>query len=499
MVHFRQKVATAHQTSICNATNAGRRKIRDILQQQDPLFQVPIFQRRYCWDEDQWDTLLSDALAGKPHSLGRLTCTNVANAVEANVGLDVAVDPSTPDSALDKADSSEVNDSNESEQNRAPQRRRTKHRSVILDGQQRFTTITLLLASLRDTLSLLLLEVKEEASSNPSLSMIQTINKFLFADMDELSSWLQKEREPTTNHQQSLLCEGVELSFAKLIPTFCDRWSYYTAILPKGCSSGASPNDLETVAGGPTSTKTSSWHRPLQAKQHFDSRLGGYKKEQLIDLANSILDNFHMLYFPIDIIGRDDGTEDLMVVYERLALRDATFCKPSRDDEFVSMDGIDMIRNLLLGSFRNESDTIQFYKTIWLPIERLADNNNHNVVTSTSSQEKDESIFLHSNVESGTTSCRTVSASNTGRNTHCTMRGMIQSFLLKQDDFVEQDAGTIGGRDYANFQFWLENQMKKQEDFFGESKKSSNYETAHMVVFQIGETMLEFAKAYFEC
>mmetsp|Transcript_30143 Transcript_30143/g.73287 ORF Transcript_30143/g.73287 Transcript_30143/m.73287 type:complete len:80 (+) Transcript_30143:302-541(+) len=44
-------------------------------------------------------------------------------------------------------------------------------------------------------------------------------------------------------------------------------------------------------------------------------------------LSNQLLDGVDMLVFPIDVgTGRTDGTQDLMVIYERLALRDATFC-----------------------------------------------------------------------------------------------------------------------------------------------------------------------------
>merc|ERR1712157_233060 len=79
-----------------------------------------------------------------------------------------------------------------------------------------------------------------------------------------------------------------------------------------------------------------------------------------------------MGYFPVDYKnGRNDGTEDLMVVYERLAIRDATWCKPHRKSEYMSMGGEDMIRNLLLGSFTNGQDVKKFYGEYWLPLEKL--------------------------------------------------------------------------------------------------------------------------------
>jgi len=77
--------------------------------------------------------------------------------------------------------------------------------------------------------------------------------------------------------------------------------------------------------------------------------------------------------FPRSMSGnRQDGTDDLQVIYERLAVRDATFCKPQRATEFASMGAADFVRNLLLGSFRSEADAIEMYKNHWLPLEQAA-------------------------------------------------------------------------------------------------------------------------------
>ena len=407
MTHFRQKVAAAHQTSICNATKVGRKPIRDILE-QDPNFQVPIFQRRYCWNVDQWDTLLSDAALGKDHSLGRLTCTNVGGHV---------------------VDGSPISHPN------------IERRSVILDGQQRFTTITLLLASIRDALQ----------SSYAGDVQIEAINNLLFVDQTALSSWIE-------NMTDTSLHEGMELNFAKLIPTYCDRWSYYAAILP--------------IDDSTFPDRTTIWHRPLKAKRHFDSHLKGYLREALHALATSVLNNFHMLYFPIDLVGRRDGTEDLMVVYERLAMRDATFCKPHREHEYVSMDGMDMIRNLLLGSFDNGDDTVRFYKDIWLPIERM-------------SVEPCASVQIRQ-LSQSTEPLKPCNENSMLSTSPRTMQGMIQSFLSKQD-VEEQDAGTIGGKDYAKFQSWLEGEIKA----FDPSREQKE------LIFDIGHNMLGHAKDYF--
>ena len=167
MAGFRQKVAAANQTTICNATNVGRITTRELLT-KNQSFEVPIFQRRYCWTSIQWKQLLSDAMFKRnngslgSHSLGRLTCTNVE----------------------------------------------TGARSCILDGQQRFTTVTILLASIRDAI------VCINQSENDSV--VKTINNMLFPDNKAFYDWAGKDEN---------LLEGTELSFAKLTPSFYDRKS----------------------------------------------------------------------------------------------------------------------------------------------------------------------------------------------------------------------------------------------------------------------------------
>lgn len=154
-----------------------------------------------------------------------------------------------------------------------------------------------------------------------------------------------------------------------------------------------------------------------------------------------------MLYFPIDIDkGAQDGTDDLMVVYERLALRDATFTKPSRKSEYLSMSGVDMIRNLLLGSFVDSDDSIGFYKQYWLPIEQLADTASH------STRRKFEEV----------------------------MQDIFEAFLASKEYGEDLCPGFVGGKIYAEFQSWFQRELEL----------SSCVEDAAR---NIGKLILEFA------
>lgn len=435
MTQFRQKVQTANQVSICNTTSdqVGRLPMREILSRD--VFCVPIFQRRYCWGETQWQTLLDDActtrtsssstsnksvVAGmmQQHSMGRLTCTNQAVVpAMGNIGAH--------------------------QLERENLLAGVKGRSCILDGQQRFTSVTILLSAIRDLLQEKIKEMSTQTAENDWGGKIQTainsIDDLLFSNLIQMRAWMYRP--------DAKLEEGVELPFARLVPTFCDRWSYYSAILP---SSTTVDNVLEA-----SSSSSSSWHRPLAAKRFFLSKLEHdfSSPTQLSNLLTCVLDGLTMLYFPVDVNqGYNDGTEDLMVIYERLALRDATFCKPRREEEYLSMDGVDMIRNLLLGSFHEQRDALDFYKDYWLPIEKLTSEKSY------------------------------------GRS----IQQVLEAFLEKQKDDTQveladskHNSGTIGGKIYADFQAWLEeatNCSVMKDDNTPEEKVS-----------QVGKELLDFA------
>ena len=78
------------------------------------------------------------------------------------------------------------------------------------------------------------------------------------------------------------------------------------------------------------------------------------------------------MYFPITVDPDvDDGTGDLSVVFERLALRDGMFCKPPRKGEYCNLGAADFIRNMVLGSFE-EGVGVALFEEYWLPMEEWA-------------------------------------------------------------------------------------------------------------------------------
>lgn len=307
MPAFLQNMMNANDKVICTAkgNDVRRVSIAELLQER---LRIPIFQRRYCWGKSQWETLLADALTvvdgmKEKHSLGRITC--------------VKGDTVSGDGRL-----------------------------LVIDGQQRNTTCSLLLAAIRDVA---LAEHSQDASCE---GLASRLDSFLFPDTLAFEAWLLQSKESRK------ISDGIALDFAALIPTYCDRASYFTALLPP-CA------DAEESCA--------EWRRPWEAKSYFVGELRAFSPERLVRLAETVLHKLEWLFFPLEMNnGYKDGTEDLQIIFERLAIRDATFCRPSRDTEFMGMGAADFVRNLLLGSFQDEADAIDMYKRYWLPIEQMA-------------------------------------------------------------------------------------------------------------------------------
>jgi hypothetical protein len=428
MQGYQQKMKLAQQSKgICygSGQTVGRMPLKQLLSINNCIptkFQVPIFQRRYCWTETQWQTLLMDAATtSQVHSLGRLTCTN---------------------SSLED------------------------ERSVILDGQQRFTTVTLLLAAIRDTLYKRLQRSKQNNTlrwldPEQASKTIAEINQILFPDQDAYQQWINKSTPQ--------LEEGIELPFAKLIPTYCDRWSYYSAILPQHLA----------IANRLLSSQK-SFHRPLAAKQYYNGMLSTFSNGEVFHLLDGIYHKLTMLVFPIETTKAkknqsEYGTDDLMVVYERLAIRDATWCVPTRHHEYVTMSGLDMIRNALLGNLDSPSQALEFYQAYWLPMERMAAAS----VTSTSGGEEQDQ--QQQEEEEG--------------NLQAMMNAFFdQENLLLQEEEEKLEEGTVGGLLYVRFQLWQDKQFVLAAASSGASNKKAIEEATR----QQGQTMLAFAQDYFQ-
>ena len=212
-------------------------------------------------------------------------------------------------------------------------------RLLVIDGQQRTTTCVLFLAACRD-------------APAADAALRAAVDAVLFPDGAALAAW-RAARAPSTG--VVVVDDGEALDFAVVVPTYCDRAAFYEAVLPFGARAA-----------------TAAWRRPAEAKAFFSAALARASTAELGHLVDAVVHRLEWLFFPVRLDQRGDGTSDLFVIFERLALRDATFCKPRRATEYASMGPADLVRNRLLGSFAPESRAEQVYKEAWLPIECAA-------------------------------------------------------------------------------------------------------------------------------
>jgi len=257
-----------------------------------------------------------------------------------------------------------------------------------------------------------------------------------------------------------------------LIPTYCDRWSYYSAILPKHLqiSNRLMVQDSDTA-----------FRRTLVAKNYYDAVLCTFSNGELLNLLDGIYHKLTMLLFPMEFAtGRDDGMQDLMVVYERLAIRDATFYTPRPSGKYVTMSGLDMIRNAMLGTFEQEADAMKFFQSYWLPMEQMA-------------------ATLVGDKNTGTTVVVVVDDDDQDhpqQKEERNMQSMMRAFLDQESlDHEEEklEEGTVGGLMYVRFQLWQD----RYSATFTTTESSSSLE-AEQATRQQGETILAFAKDYFQ-
>ena len=134
---------------------------------ESTIYRIPTYQRRYAWGIEQWVQLLSDTRIPN-HHMGQVTVYEVEGMY------------------------------------------------IVADGQQRLTSLLLILASIRIV-----------AYKSNQMELVQRIDELLFCDQSAFDQWHQKNSQ---NLQDSIK-EGDFLEFFRLIPTYTDRRSFYLSVL----------------------------------------------------------------------------------------------------------------------------------------------------------------------------------------------------------------------------------------------------------------------------
>ena len=346
----------ADENIICRTSQMPMMTFQELFSQNRPL-RVPTLQRRYCWTDAQFERLLGDvvriaietggdrdiligyAVSGKRHSLGRVLVSETV----------------TKDGSF-----------------------------LLLDGQQRITTASILFSAIRDTI-LRKIEAErfscdaEEVAS--ATSLCEEIGHYIFLPIDAPS-----------------ISPRNQASIAILCPTFFDRVAYLhvsgaaryagnerveiASIVSNACPEATQAlSSLMTYSGG--------GERITRAKQYFDGALpeaiarilapqhpatGSSSRldsnaASLSDTVNACGKLTRALAYGFSLLWFLDGGADAFTVYERLAFRDAALAAMANARPGVSLAEADLVRNYLLSFFSTESAQLQVYAEYWAPIE----------------------------------------------------------------------------------------------------------------------------------
>jgi hypothetical protein len=324
---------TADQNVVCTTSDIPMFSLRQVLT-LSPLslslslprparasgWRVPVYQRRYCWREAQLQRLLADVLGlcptphapagpGRSHELGRLmVATNAAG-----------------------------------------------DELILIDGQQRLTTVCILISAIRD---------------------------FLGSFISDSAAGVSTGLEPLWE-----VCNGILLPDGKpvLQPTYFDRQSF-AACIAATRDEAAFRADMNMACGGGGSGGADDY--VLHCRHFFDnalrsgiiaSKLGFSdplssapltKPSVLLEmcgkLVSTVLDKLTMLFFLV-------READLQSVYERLAMREALIAQGTYNKAAgVSMSESDLARNLVTSFGCGEAAQSALYAAHWAPIEDMA-------------------------------------------------------------------------------------------------------------------------------
>lgn len=269
-----------HENHICTGAmgDVGSRTFRVFV--EGTQLRIPLFQRRYCWGKEQCKKLLDDIQAARAwgHSIGRALVHKMQNQPK--------------DSAT---------------------------QLTIIDGQQRSTTMMLMLASARDILM----------ASGKATEVVRMIDRVLFLSQTALTS-------PLTD----------ALRHFRLVPTHFDQVAFYKALMH--------PNSIPSPSDVPSNAVTA-------AKDFFLEQFQLMPLGKLQHLPERILDRVNVLQFGVREF-------DLMTMYERLAIKDQVYWRTSGG---VSLAAMDLSRNLLLSYFVDDAQRQEAFFQLWVPFETM--------------------------------------------------------------------------------------------------------------------------------
>ena len=297
-------------------------------------FTIPIFQRRYCWEKEHLKKLLVD--------ISQQCSYPVVDSASASASHDLSECPISLGRIIVTCVGRTV---------------------VVVDGQQRLTSICLLLASIRDFISRHL-ELNKETICIEFKSSLLSLENFC----------------------NNFLHPAGDANVCILEPTYFDRESF------RSCMKHSGRTYFTRRDHADVSNVSSSRDHILSAKQFLDETfLNGsllrvvwtkiaprtpvienshsFVLSTCASLVQTVLDKIGVLYFDVD----KNISNNLQCVYERLAMREALLSP----DLYNSSPGVlmresDLVRNLVTSFFFDVNDKIRIFEELWIPIEKLS-------------------------------------------------------------------------------------------------------------------------------
>lgn len=251
---------------------------------------------------------------------------------------------------------------------------------VVIDGQQRLTTVSILLSAVRDFAENFFETVYNKSSRSTS-------------DKDQALNTMQKIVhlcDSTTLQDDGSNCTVV------MQPSYFDREDYQRCFVKAGNSSKSCNTTIDlrdgTIASARKFFDTSLADGSLfsmiaSTGRQDDEAVEPVDQDQIIDLCLVVvvivLHKLQLLYFEV-------SEQDIQTVYERLAMREAMLSTQANNSRpGIKMAEIDLVRNYITSYFSPDvnsescrkyvidgSDVVEkqvfIYLNYWAPIENLA-------------------------------------------------------------------------------------------------------------------------------
>jgi len=334
-----------------------------------PRIIVPLFQRRYCWGEPQWKQLWQDIVsprhsvsATNPHAIGRVVIARETGGAGAS----------------------------------------RREALVLVDGQQRTTTLMLLLCALRD--------VARSIDAEAAEPLISAIDNVLFSrtaarrlkhgaaaasaastgDADGSPELVSKSIE----HAQVGLESLAGADTVRLIPSRDDRLPFCSLVLSapfeRSASGARKMSDcynfykaevlsqlrrgcFETAMSEAANSAAANGEVPAgaavasavhgEAATGMDAALTHSKLALLSRLLECCLRKLSLVVFELQ-----DGVA-LQNMYDMLAQRERGLAHQFANVGGKAMSQSDLVRNMLLNHIADEDERVQAYDDFWRPME----------------------------------------------------------------------------------------------------------------------------------